>query len=217
MSDSGPRTIIYIDGYNWYHAIFKHYPEWKWLNIQTFFEALRPHDNVQAIKFFTAIVDEHRPGSDARERHTKYIAALKTLSKVQVILGKFQLREVTCRAECGKKYAVPEEKKTDVNIAVEILSDSFKNACDSIVVVSGDSDAQPPIQWVKRNCQTKITVYIPALPPDRDKRRLDFYAQNGIDCKFFPTDGLGDHQFPHAVKTGAGTFVCRPSSWCQPK
>ena len=30
------KAIFYIDGYNWYHAVFKHYPEWKWLNIENF-------------------------------------------------------------------------------------------------------------------------------------------------------------------------------------
>ncbi|HXR06165.1 MAG TPA: NYN domain-containing protein [Candidatus Acidoferrum sp.] len=217
MSDSGRKTIVYIDGYNWYHAIFKHYPEWKWLNIQTLFEALRPHENIHRIKFFTALVDEHRPDSEARERHQKYISALKSLNKVSVILGKFQLRTVTCRAECGKPHTIPEEKKTDVNIAVHILSDAFKNECDSIVLVSGDSDAQPPIQWVKENCpDKKIVVYIPALPPDRERRRLDFYSQRGIDCKFFPIEVIQGHQFPNVVKIAPGQFVCRPPSWSKP-
>jgi hypothetical protein len=49
MSDARPRTIVYVDGYNWYHAIFKHYPEWKWLNVQTLFEVLRPDDDIQSI------------------------------------------------------------------------------------------------------------------------------------------------------------------------
>lgn len=173
--NSKPKTIVYIDGYNWYHAIFKHYPEWKWLDVQTFFEVLRPHNDIQEIKLFTAIVDESNLASDARDRHVRYLNAIKTFPKVQVILGKFQSREVTCRAECKQKYKVPDEKKTDVNIAVEILSDAVKARCDEMIVVSGDSDAQPPIEWVAKNYpQIKITVYIPVLPNEREKRRLDY-------------------------------------------
>ena len=119
------RAIVYIDGYNWYHAIFKHYPSWKWLNIQTFFQSLRIDEEVCSVKFFTALVDERNKQSDARERHSRYLKALSTLPKVKVILGIFQDREVTCRASCGGKYSVPEEKKTDVNIAVEIMSDAL--------------------------------------------------------------------------------------------
>ncbi len=217
MSDLRPRAIVYVDGYNWYHGIFKHYPEWKWLNVQTLFDALRPHENIHSIKFFTSIVDEDKPASTARERHQKYLTALRTLDKVSIILGKFQNREVTCRADCRLKYLVPEEKKTDVNIAVELLSDAFKDRCDSIILVSGDSDIQPPIVWVKSNFPTKkISVYIPALPQEKDKRRLDYYNQIGVDCKFFPLDGLPGHQLPHAVQYAPGKFVCRPSEWKKP-
>src|SRR5262245_2458710 len=52
-----------------------------------------------------------------QESHQVGGYALKTLSKVKVILGKFQDPEVTCRSDCGKRYLVPEEKKTDVNMA----------------------------------------------------------------------------------------------------
>ena len=208
------RLIAYVDAYNWYHAIFKRHPEWKWLNLQSFFESLRIDDDVRAVKLFTAIVDEAKPESDARERHVRYVSALKTLPKVRVILGKFQDREVTCRSDCRKKYVVPEEKKTDVNIAVEILSDAVKNECDSMVVVSGDSDAQPPIHWVRKNYpEIKITVYIPALPQEQASRRLDFYKSIGVQCKFLPLADLGSHQLPNAVKLADGRFAIRPHVW----
>ncbi len=131
------KATVYIDGYNWYHAIFKHRPDWKWLDVQKFFDVLRPHEEIIAVKFFTAIVDEDKPESTARDRHQRYIRAIKSRSKVKVIRGKFQDREVTCRSTCKNKYIVPEEKKTDVNIAVEIMSDTFSNANDMIIVVSG--------------------------------------------------------------------------------
>ncbi len=86
--------------------------------------------------------------------------ALRTLPKLKIILGKFQPREVTCRGTCKEKYMVPEEKKTDVNIAVEIMSDAFANLYDALILVSGDSDTQPLIQWVNKNRpEKKITVY----------------------------------------------------------
>ena len=215
-----PRAIVYIDGYNWYHAIFKHRPEWKWLNIQSFFEMLRPRESVVSVKFFTAIVDEEDPNSEARERQSRYLAALGTLPKVKTIFGKFQNREVTCRAECGRKYQVPEEKKTDVNIAVEIMSDAFQNACDSIILVSGDSDAQPPLFWVKQNLSRKhISVYVPALPEEKSNRRLHFYQQNGINCDFLPLDGIKGHLFKNAVRLAGdeARFVVKPSSWARPE
>ncbi len=207
-------AFVYIDGYNWYHAIFRHHPEWKWLNVQRLFETLRPHDDVRCVKFFTAIVNDERTGDPARERHLRFVRALKTLPKVQVILGKFQDREVTCRAQCGQKYIVPEEKKTDVNIAVHILDDAFNDRFDRIVLVSGDSDAQPPIEWLRRVKPAKrITVYIPALPTDRIKRRLDRYHQLGVECSFLPLDVMASHQLPGVVRDGEGKVICRPQEW----
>lgn len=54
MPDSTPapqppvrkRCTIYIGAFNWYYGIFKNRAEWKWLNVQSLFEALRPDDEV---------------------------------------------------------------------------------------------------------------------------------------------------------------------------
>jgi hypothetical protein len=57
MKPAKPQALIYIDECNWYHAVFKHHPEWKWLNVQTFFEALRPDDKIVRVKLFSAMVN----------------------------------------------------------------------------------------------------------------------------------------------------------------
>lgn len=61
------RSTIYIDGFNFYFGIFANKPAWKWLNIQTFFEALRPRDEI-TIKYFTAVLDPKKTYSARRER-----------------------------------------------------------------------------------------------------------------------------------------------------
>jgi hypothetical protein len=85
------KCIVFVDGYNWYHAVFKRQPELKWLNLQSFFEAIRLDDNVTEVKLFSAIVSP-KPDADAPERQKKYFAALGILPKVKIILGKFQPR-----------------------------------------------------------------------------------------------------------------------------
>jgi hypothetical protein len=70
------------------------------------------------------------------------------LPKLQIILGRFQPKTVRCDAECRQQYVVPEEKKTDVNIAVHMLSDAIAQVADAIVLISGDSDQEPTIQWI---------------------------------------------------------------------
>ena len=39
-------------------------------------------------------------------------------------------------------------KKTDVNIAVNLLDDALRGLTDSMVIVSGDSDLEPAVEWV---------------------------------------------------------------------
>jgi hypothetical protein len=125
MSDAvlaKPKTIFYVDGYNWYHAIFKHKPEWKWLNIESFLKSLRPHEETVRIKLFSAMVDAYKKQrTEAFERQEIYFKALSTLPLIEIVLGTFQPRRVTCGGTCKEKYDVPEEKKTDVNIAIAML------------------------------------------------------------------------------------------------
>jgi hypothetical protein len=40
-----PRTIVYIDGFNLYYGAVRGSAV-KWLNLQRFFQLLRPHDNM---------------------------------------------------------------------------------------------------------------------------------------------------------------------------
>jgi len=75
------RSVIYIDGFNLYYGAVKNTP-WKWLDIERYFSLLLPHDDIQAIKYFTAkILGSHKANQDA------YIKALSTLNKVQIIYG----------------------------------------------------------------------------------------------------------------------------------
>ncbi len=151
MSITNNRSIIYIDGFNLYYGAVKNTP-WKWLNIEKYFTLLLPHDDIQTIKYFTARIDgSHRPNQDL------FIKALLTLDKVQVIYGLFKFKKVKCLVKnCTykgvKTFHVPEEKRTDVNIAVHMMDDIFNDRCDRLIIISGDSDLVPAVKTVKKNC-----------------------------------------------------------------
>jgi hypothetical protein len=209
-SPSKTRSIIYIDGFNWYFAIFRHFPEWKWLNIQSFFEEIRPDDEVVTVKYFTALVEPKLLVSEKRSRQNLYLNALRKLPKVRVILGVYQDRSVRCLAACHQEYEVPEEKKTDVNIAVHMIDDVIKGSVDRIVIVSGDSDIEPAAAWVCNNYpKIKLNVYIPVLEEEKKKRRNDYYERLGATVKFLPLHLFDNHQLPNPA---VGGFE-RPMSW----
>lgn len=163
---------------------------------------------------FTALVGPDHRWSEARDRQKRFLKALSSLSKVEIVLGYFQMREKRCLATCGETYGEPEEKKTDVNIAVSMISDAVDGKTDSIVLVSGDSDIQPSIQWVReRFPKIKVTVYIPSLDFEEKERRSDFYRQINVPCKFLPIDHLKDHQLPDKMFLSGGGTVERPALW----
>jgi uncharacterized LabA/DUF88 family protein len=211
---SKKRCVVYVDGFNWYFSIFRRRPEWKWLNLQSFFEALRLDEEIVAVKFFTAWVEPRRKISPTRDRQTRYINALKSLPKVQTIFGKYQERRVTCRATCREEYQVPEEKKTDVNIAVNVIDDVLKGRAETVIVVSGDSDLEPAVAWVRTNHpKVKVTVYIPTLPEEEAMRRNDYYPTIGVNCKPLPLADIAKHLLPNSVVFPDGKIVEKPKEW----
>ena len=66
------RSIVYIDGFNFYYGAVKDTPH-KWLNLQKYFELLRQDDDIQKIWYFTAKVS----GSQLA-RQEAYFDALAT-------------------------------------------------------------------------------------------------------------------------------------------
>ena len=209
---------MYIDGFNLYFGVLRDNPGWKWLNLQKFCEKLRPDDDVVAIKYFTAIVDPEKQHSQTKDRQKTYIRALTRCPKVEVIYGKYQMREVTCRARCKERHKVPEEKKTDVEIAVSMLSDSIAGLTDRVVLVSGDSDQEPAIQWIINRSKgmpqkIKVSVYIPELPGVPNPRRNDSYKNMGVEVRTLPIEEIKTCQFPALIDIGNGRSIKRPGEW----
>lgn len=208
------KAMIYVDGFNLYFGILQGTPDLKWLNLESFMDFLRPDEEVVGVRYFTALVDPQKHLSVSRDRQKRYLLALESCSRIKVVRGNYQMREVSCRARCRDRYEVPEEKKTDVGIAVHMISDAIDGLMDRIVLVSGDSDLEPAVEWIrKRHPGIKITVYIPQDPGDPKQRRNDTYRSMGVDAKPLPTTDIHRLQFPHKVDLGSGRSVERPNEW----
>jgi 6-hydroxy-3-succinoylpyridine 3-monooxygenase len=152
-----PRTIVYVDGFNLYYGAVRGTPH-EWLNLSRYFELLRPADDIQLIRYFTALVT-----GPTRPNQEIFLRALATLQNVDVILGKFMSKNVKCTLDVcthvgSRLFVTHEEKRTDVNIAVHMLDDVYQNRCDRLILVSGDSDLVPGVQFVRRRFPTKEVV-----------------------------------------------------------
>jgi len=156
------RSIVYVDGFNLYKGAIEGGPN-RWLDLQKYFLRLRQHDDVVAIKYFTALVY-----GDKRKRQLVYNKALETRPLVEIVLGIHKRKHLTCQAKCRQQFRTFEEKRTDVNIAVHLLRDAYEDRCDTFVVVSGDSDLVPPIEAIRaRFPKKRVFVYVPARNPTR--------------------------------------------------
>jgi uncharacterized LabA/DUF88 family protein len=119
---------------------------------------------------------------------------------------------VGCPHPGSKWFTVPEEKRTDVNIAVSMVDDAYQNACDHFVLMSGDSDLVPGLATVRRRFAAKsITVYVPSRNPITAAAvELRAAAQRAREL---PLLLLAKAQFPNSIPDGAGGTLNRPATW----
>jgi uncharacterized LabA/DUF88 family protein len=204
------RTIVYVDGFNFYYGAVKN-TTFKWLDLEQFFLRLRPHDDICQIHYFTALIH----GSRLQNQQT-YLRALGTLPLVNIILGNYKAKNVKCGVPgCahsgGRWFSTVEEKRTDVNIALQMLEDAYQGRCDQFILVSGDSDLVPAVARV-RALGKKVIVYIPARTPIRGAAvELRAAADKAVILPLQPL--LGRCQFPASIPDGAGGIVSKPADW----
>jgi 6-hydroxy-3-succinoylpyridine 3-monooxygenase len=205
------RSIIYIDGFNFYYGAIQGTKD-KWLDLSVYFARLRSDDDIQRIYYFTAITS-----GPSQARQKAYLLALSTLPLVTIILGRFKKKNVRCQVgSCvhpdSKRFKVQEEKRTDVNIAVQILDDAYQDQCDTFIVVSGDSDLVPALNRVKTSFpKKKIVVYVPS----RDAARGAAYELRAAAhiARDLPLNLLHLSQFPQKIHDGAGGIIEKPAEW----
>jgi 6-hydroxy-3-succinoylpyridine 3-monooxygenase len=207
-----PRTIIYIDGFNLYYGAVKDVPALKWLNIERFCRLLRPDDDIVAIRYFSALVE-----GPTRPNQEMYLRALATTPLVSVVLGRFKKKNITCRLSAcmhpgERRFRVPEEKRTDVSIATYMMDDAYRNACDHLIIFSGDSDLVPPVAMVRgRFPEKKITVYVPSRNAERGaavELRTACHVNRDLPLILLPKS-----QFPNEIPDGGAGVIRRPADW----
>ena len=201
--------MVYVDGFNLYYGLrSKGWQRYYWLDLSRLSrELLKPNQVLEKVRYFTARILAVPQDPDRPQRQTTYLEALNTLSDIQIHEGYHVLKERTC-PHCGGIFRVPEEKMTDVNIAVELLGDAQDNAFDTALIVSADGDLLGPIRAVRqRHPQKRIVV---AFPPGRIGIALRKEATAFIHIG--PNE-LRKSQLPDPVIRSDGYALVRPPSW----
>lgn len=203
------RTNIYVDGLNLYYRALKKTP-YKWLDLSELFrDILRPHHDIRKIKYFTAKVS----GAASAQRQEVYLKALRAhCHNVEIITGYFKLRTARMRLahpKPGQHRMVdvlrPEEKGTDVNLAVHLIDDAWRDNYDCAVVVSNDSDLTEAMRMVSRVPGKKVALINPAKnqPPGK-------LLDHALFSLFIKPNVLKKNQLPSKIP---GTKIIKPSTW----
>jgi uncharacterized LabA/DUF88 family protein len=200
------RVITYIDGFNLYFGLkSQRWERYLWLDVEALSRNLLKTDQTLThAKYFTARISAP---PDKVKRQSTYIDAIGTLQSTTVRYGHYLTTPRTC-PKCRFVYNAPQEKMTDVNIAVELLQDAFLDVFDTAILISADSDLIAPVAAVKRLFPSKRVVV--ACPPGRSSvdlcKAAHAYMRIGHGV-------IQKSQFPDAVATASGFILRRPSSW----
>lgn len=169
-----------------------------------------PRDNTNQIKYFTALVNPRLADPNQLTRQQTYLRALQTIPNLEIIYGHFLTHEIMMPLAPPKsgyaKVIKTEEKGSDVNLALHLLSDGYKNVYDVAVVVSNDSDLLLPIQFVKRELGKKIGVLNPQKHPSKVLTASADFVKNirkGV---------LSKSLFPTSLTDSQGRFT-KPATW----
>ena len=210
------RVAFLVDGFNLYHSARDAQRAnggvcCKWLNLHglcaSYLPRLGPDATLDSLYYFSAPATHlvaKKP--DVVNRHRVFIRALESFG-VRIELGRFKAKSGDCQ-HCRKPLDRHEEKESDVAMAVRLVELALTGACETAVLLTGDTDIAPAIRTVQRMAPgVKLAMLFPfkranaelqQLCPLSFKIRLAAYSR---------------HQLPDPLTLPDGSQLTKPPSW----
>jgi uncharacterized LabA/DUF88 family protein len=196
------RVIFYIDGYNLYYGMREcGWKKYYWLDLDALCSNILracPHRELTAVKYFTARINQP---PDSVRRQSLYLEAVETLPKVTIIYGQYYTN-VHGSQVCFK------EKRTDVNIAVNLIFDALDDLYDVAYLVSGDSDLVPAVEKIRAYFPKKWIIA--CFPPKRISMALKKACHGNMQIY---EGHLKGSQFPPKLQNKYNYMIERPITW----
>lgn len=212
MAGQALRTIVYVDGFNFYYGAVKGTP-WKWLDpVALFGKVLGPRNCSVKIKYFSARVQPTQSDTDVHVRQDTYLRALVAhCPLVELYFGHFLRHRVLMEHASPPPATVPvwknEEKGSDVNLALHLLNDAWTDAYDCAVVVSNDSDLAESLRLVKQQNHKILGLITPGAPARKTSRQLATHADFARTIR---PSALASSQLPNPIP---GASIHKPARW----
>jgi uncharacterized LabA/DUF88 family protein len=208
------RVIFLIDGFNLYHSILDikyHHPGLivKWLNIQafchSFLHIINPTATLEKVYYFSAYA-YHLADPGIIKRHQDYIKCLESTG-IEPILSRFKPKHTFCSL-CKRDFVKHEEKETDVAIATKLLEVLGQKQCETVVLVTGDTDIVPAVKTVNKQYPPNTVLF--AFPFGRYSKELDKLAPKSFKIR---VDSYTSNQFDNPVVLSSGNRIFKPATW----
>lgn len=212
------RTIFLIDGFNLYHSVKNASADLglvgrgtRWLDISSmcgsYLSSIGKNAQTVGIYYFSAIAKHLLavdPGVEAR--HMSYVDCLRETG-IHVELARFKKKTIQC-PHCGKNIRRHEEKETDVAIASKLLEICHLDLCDTVIIVSGDTDITPAFHTARRLFPSKDIGFL--LPYKRHNKELMLLTP--IHFLIAKATYL-KHQLADPFVAPSGRSIAKPTNW----
>jgi uncharacterized LabA/DUF88 family protein len=208
------RVDFLVDGFNLYHSIVDISRNnnglcTKWLDIaslcRSYLYLIDRESRIEKIYYFSAYA-YHLNDPDVISRHKSYIECLKATGIIPE-LGRFKYKEITC-PHCQRKIPRHEEKETDVAMGIKLCEVLYKDECDIIVIITGDTDLAPAVRHTHSHFPQVPVLFI--FPYGRKNSELSALAPGSFKIN---KNSYVKHQLPDPVILPDGTSISKPSSW----
>lgn len=225
------RTIFYIDGFNLYYRRLKE-TKFKWLDLvkfaDNFLKTRTDNSNLEFVHYFSAPIKGKyaRRGQDSVISQENYFKALVSSSngKLKITKGKINPHSrwlpsvIEGTKQIGEKVNIflLEEKKTDVNIAINMYEDARSGKCDQIILITNDSDQEPTITKIKQNfSHIEVGIIFPLSPNEKTLGSISSDLKEAADWykSYISDTELQNAQLPTSLQNTNGKTLSKPNYW----
>lgn len=217
------RTIAYIDGYNLYYGLLRK-SKFKWLDVYNLFlnQALNESSEIVEVRYYTApMLGKMSDDLESPIRQRRYLQALRKMhpNGLKLVEGRIlastpfqRLFRPIPEAPYLEKVQVLDfnEKKTDVNIAADMINGAWKKTYDQAVLCSNDSDLEGALRSIKEHHpHIRIGLVAPISGDDPRKISKDL-AQFSDWKKILSSVHLSNAQLPDRIPR---SHLSKPAAW----
>jgi len=217
------RTVVYVDGYNLYYGLLRK-STLKWLDLFVLFRdhVLDSEADLVQVRYYTApVLGRMCDSPESPQRQRRYLQALRKMYPGQIVIIEGKIIATTPYQRLVKPIAGAadlqmvqvydfNEKKTDVNLAADLIADAWTGAYEQAVVCSNDTDLEAALATVRRYLPGIRLGLVAPIPGDDHRRISTDLSRHTHWSKPLSPVHLRNAQLPERIPCSA---LRKPETW----